>query len=65
VASKILVLEYGKILEEGTHRELMEKGGRYHELFTTQAQRYLEDGDRNPAPTHGHRRRGMHRPEDT
>ena len=50
VASKILVLEYGKILEEGTHRELMEKGGRYHELFTTQAQRYLEDGDRNPAP---------------
>jgi ABC-type multidrug transport system fused ATPase/permease subunit len=47
VASKILVLEYGKILEEGTHRELMEKGGRYHELFTTQAQRYLEENPSN------------------
>ena len=64
VASKILVLEYGKILEEGTHRELMEKGGRYHELFTTQAQRYLESGDQTPPPPmHGHHRRGMHRPE--
>ena len=43
VASKILVLEYGKLIEEGTHRELMEKEGRYYELFTTQASRYLEE----------------------
>ncbi len=42
VASKIVVLEYGELIEEGTHRELMEKKGRYYELFSTQASRYLE-----------------------
>ncbi len=40
-ASKILVLEYGKLIEEGTHEELMNAKGRYCELFTTQASRYL------------------------
>jgi ABC-type multidrug transport system fused ATPase/permease subunit len=43
VASKIVVLEYGTILEEGDHRALMAKKGRYHELFSTQAKRYRED----------------------
>ena len=43
IASKIVVLEYGKVIEEGTHAELMERGGRYHELFTTQAMRYIEN----------------------
>lgn len=43
-ASKIVVLEYGRVIEEGTHKELMAKQGRYHELFTTQAKHYLEDG---------------------
>jgi ABC-type multidrug transport system fused ATPase/permease subunit len=42
VASLIVVLENGEVIEKGTHRELMEKGGRYCELFTTQAKRYLE-----------------------
>ncbi len=45
VASKIVVLEYGELVEEGTHRELMEKRGRYYTLFTTQAQRYLEQDE--------------------
>ena len=40
VASKIVVLEYGELGEEGTHKELMEKKGRYYELFSTQASRY-------------------------
>lgn len=40
-ADKILVLEDGQIIESGTHRELMRKGGRYCELFSTQAQRYI------------------------
>ncbi len=43
VASKIVVLEYGEVIEEGTHKELMDRKGRYHELFTTQASRYLEN----------------------
>ena len=41
-ATKIIVLEYGKLVEMGSHRELMEKGGKYSELFRTQAGRYLE-----------------------
>ncbi len=41
-ADKIIVLEYGELLEEGTHAELMARGGRYHELFTTQAKHYVE-----------------------
>ena len=48
-ASKIIVLEYGKLIEEGTHSELMRLGGRYHELFTTQASRYVDGADGNPA----------------
>ncbi len=42
IASKIVVLEYGEVLEEGTHKELMEKKGKYYELFSTQAKRYIE-----------------------
>lgn len=36
----ILVLEHGEILEEGTHKELLEKNGRYAELYLTQAKQY-------------------------
>ena len=42
VATKIIVLEYGELIEEGTHKELMEKRGKYYELFSTQARRYIE-----------------------
>ncbi len=45
VASKIIVLENGELVEEGTHKELMEKGGRYAELFSTQARRYIDGGE--------------------
>lgn len=43
VASKIAVLEYGRIIEEGDHKELMALRGRYYELFSTQAMRYVMD----------------------
>jgi ABC-type multidrug transport system fused ATPase/permease subunit len=43
VASKIVVLEYGTIIEEGDHRTLMAQKGRYWELFSTQAKRYREE----------------------
>ena len=42
LATKIIVLQNGKIIEEGSHSELMELGGHYHRLFTTQASRYIE-----------------------
>jgi len=51
VASKIIVLEYGELIEMGNHRELMAKKGRYFELFSTQASRYISDpdlGSQNP-----------------
>ena len=46
IASKIIVLEYGELVEEGTHKELMARKGKYYELFTTQASRYIE-GEKN------------------
>ena len=42
-ADKIIVLEYGKVVEEGTHKELMNAQGKYYDLFTTQAKRYIEN----------------------
>ncbi len=36
-ADLILVIEDGRIVERGRHEELMEKHGRYHELYTVQA----------------------------
>ena len=41
IASQIIVLENGMLIERGTHKELMALGGKYAELFNTQAQRYL------------------------
>jgi ABC-type multidrug transport system fused ATPase/permease subunit len=36
-ANQILVIEDGKIAEQGTHDELIAKNGRYYELYTYQA----------------------------
>jgi subfamily B ATP-binding cassette protein MsbA len=36
-ADQILVIEAGKIVERGTHDTLIEKGGRYYDLYTYQA----------------------------
>ncbi len=40
-ADRIIVLEHGKIMEQGTHQDLMKQKGLYHELFTKQAEGYL------------------------
>ena len=35
-ADQILVVDEGRIVERGTHRELIERGGLYNDLYTTQ-----------------------------
>jgi ABC-type multidrug transport system fused ATPase/permease subunit len=44
-ADKILVLEYGQLIETGSHAQLMAQKGKYYELFSTQARRYIESAD--------------------
>lgn len=40
MADKILVIENGEVIEEGTHEELLQLGGRYAKLFLLQAAGY-------------------------
>ena len=40
---RILHLENGRIIEEGTHAALMEKNGRYAEMFRMQSQYYKDE----------------------
>ena len=41
-ADRICVLSEGRITEDGTHDELVERGGRYQELFDAQASAFRE-----------------------
>ncbi|MBQ9692243.1 MAG: ABC transporter ATP-binding protein [Clostridia bacterium] len=58
-ADKILVLEYGQLIETGSHAQLMAQKGKYYELFSTQARRYIESaGAIDEAPDSYDDRRG-------
>ena len=49
-ADKILVVKDGVIAEEGSHEELLNKGGVYRELYETQFRKILDMEDK-PQPT--------------
>lgn len=42
---RIILIEDGKIIEEGSHQELLKRGGRYAELFEIQS-KYYREGER-------------------
>jgi ATP-binding cassette, subfamily B, bacterial len=49
-ADRICVLEHGKVVELGTHEELMAKGGRYRTMFDLQARRFNATEDEEGKP---------------
>lgn len=51
-ADRILVLDGGRIIEEGNHAQLMALGGRYAEMFSIQAARFRDDMNEQD-PVHG------------
>ena len=42
---RIFYMDKGRIVEEGTHKALMEKKGLYEKLYTTQSQRFSREED--------------------
>ncbi len=49
LSDRIIVIGDGRVLEQGSHEELMAKGGKYNEMFTLQASSYNreKEGDDN------------------
>jgi len=39
-ADRIVVVEHGQVVEDGTHPELMSRGGRYAAMYALQAAKF-------------------------
>jgi len=44
MAERILVMDKGRIVEEGNHKKLMQDGGLYADMYTKQASHYMDEG---------------------
>jgi ATP-binding cassette, subfamily B, bacterial len=42
-ADRIVVLDQGRVVEQGSHEELLARGGRYARMFRLQADRFTDD----------------------
>ena len=40
MADRIYMFEQGEIIEEGSHEQLMQKNGKYAEMFRVQAEKF-------------------------
>ena len=40
MADRILMFDDGRLIEDGSHEDLMKKGGKYAEMFRLQAEKY-------------------------
>jgi ATP-binding cassette subfamily B protein len=59
---RILVFDQGRIVEDGTHEELIALGGSYHQLWSRQAGGFvLDDAQENPEEVVGNDRRRIQR----
>ncbi|OIV35417.1 multidrug ABC transporter ATP-binding protein [Mangrovactinospora gilvigrisea] len=61
-ADRIVVLEHGRVVESGSHEELMAAGGRYRALYTLQASAFDDGhGDDEHGDGHGTDEEEVHR----
>lgn len=45
IADKIYMFDTGKLIEEGSHNELLDQNGKYAEMFRVQSEKYQSNNE--------------------